>query len=81
MGVTGIASLFSLQFTADQIVDYRSLESADKTLEAHMFIGMLNEGFALSTQCAGNISTVITPEQVDEFVAAVGRVLERAGYG
>ena len=81
MGVTGIASLFSLQFTTDQIVDYRSLQSADKTLESHMFIGMLNEGFALSTQCAGNISTVITPEQVDEFVEAVGRVLERAGYG
>ncbi len=81
MGVTGIASLFSLQFTTEQIVDYRSLESADKTLAAHMFIGMLNEGFALSPQCAGNISAVITPEQVDEFVAAVGRVLERAGYG
>ncbi|MCH8101524.1 MAG: aspartate aminotransferase family protein [Chloroflexi bacterium] len=81
MGVTGIASLFSLQFTTVQIVDYRSLESADKTLAAHMFIGMLNEGFVLSTQCAGNISAVITPEQVDEFVAALSRVLERAGYG
>ena len=81
MGVTGIASLFSIQFTTEQIVDYRSLESADTTLAAHMFIGMLNEGFALSTQCDGNISAVITLEQVDDFVAAVGRVLERAGYG
>jgi glutamate-1-semialdehyde 2,1-aminomutase len=81
MGVTGIESLFSLQFTNEQIVDYRSLESSDKTLAAHMFIGMLNEGYALSPQCAGNISAMITDEQIDGFVDAVGRVLERAGYG
>jgi glutamate-1-semialdehyde 2,1-aminomutase len=81
MGVTGIESLFSLQFTNEQIVDYRSLESSDQTLAAHMFIGMLNEGYALSPQCAGNISAMITDEQIDGFVDAVGRVLERAGYG
>ena len=81
MGVTGVASLFAMQFTTEPIENYRSLENADSTLAAHMFMGMLNEGYALSPQCAGNISAVITPNQVDEFVAAVGRVLERAGYG
>ena len=27
------------------------------------------------------LAAAITPEQVDDFVGAVGRVLERAGYG
>ena len=81
MGVTGIASLFSLQFTSETIRDYRSVQSNDKTFQRLMFIGLLNEGFALSPSCAGNVSAAINEKDIDAFVAAVGRVMERAGYG
>ncbi len=81
MGVTGIASLFTIQFTTEPIVDFRSLESSDTTLQQTVFIGLLNEGYALSPQCAGNVSAALTVEEIDDFVAALGRVLERAGYG
>lgn len=81
MGVTGVASLFSLQFTTAPMVNYRALESVDSTLQNTMFIGLLNEGFALSPQGAGNVSAALSLDEIDGFVAAVGRVLERAGYG
>lgn len=81
MGVTGIESLFSLQFTTERVVNYRSLASTDKDLQRTMFLGLLNEGFLLSPSCAGNISAAMTAAEIDDLVAAVGRVLDRAGYG
>ena len=80
MGVTGVASLFALQFTTAAIRDFRSVQTNDKTFQRLMFIGLLNEGYALSPACAGNVSTAVSAKDVDGFVAAVGRVLARAGY-
>ena len=80
MGVTGVASLFALQFTTTPIRDYRAVQTTDRTLQRLMFIGLLNEGYAVSPACAGNVSSVLTEKEADGFVAAVGRVLDRAGY-
>jgi glutamate-1-semialdehyde 2,1-aminomutase len=80
MAVTGVASLFALQFTTTPVRDFRSVMTNDKTFQRLMFIGLLNEGFALSPACAGNVSTTVAEKDVDAFVAAVGRVLDRAGY-
>jgi len=80
MGVTGIASLFALQFTSTEVVDYRTFSTNDKTMMQTMFIGLLNEGFLMSNRCAGNVSLVHTEDDVDAFVTTVGNVLKRAGY-
>ncbi|MDP7090297.1 MAG: aspartate aminotransferase family protein, partial [Dehalococcoidia bacterium] len=45
MGVTGMASLFALQFTSTKVVDYRTFATNDKNMLNTMFIGLLNEGF------------------------------------
>ena len=81
MSVTGLGSLFSLQFTTERVRDYRTAATNDPEMQRNMFIGLLNEGFALSKRCAGCVSAAHTDEDVDALVAAVGRVLERAGYG
>ncbi|MDP6666572.1 MAG: aminotransferase class III-fold pyridoxal phosphate-dependent enzyme, partial [Dehalococcoidia bacterium] len=81
MGVTGVASLFALQFTSEEVVDYRTYATNDAEMLRTMFIGLLNEGFLMSNRCAGNVSTVHTEADVDAFVGAVRNVLERAGYG
>ncbi|MCH7984499.1 MAG: aspartate aminotransferase family protein [Chloroflexi bacterium] len=81
MGVTGIASLFALQFTSEEVVDYRTYATNDMNMMKTMFIGLLNEGFLLSNRCAGNVSTVHTEDDVSAFVSAVKSVLRRAGYG
>jgi glutamate-1-semialdehyde 2,1-aminomutase len=80
MGVTGIASLFALQFTSTEVVDYRTFSTNDKIMMQTMFIGLLNEGFLMSNRCAGNVSLVHTEDDVDAFVTAVGNVLKRTGY-
>jgi len=80
MGVTGVASLFALQFTSTEVVDYRTFATNDKTMMQTMFIGLLNEGFLMSNRCMGNVSLVHTEDDVDAFVAAVGKVLKRTGY-
>jgi glutamate-1-semialdehyde 2,1-aminomutase len=80
MGVTGVASLFALQFTSTEVIDYRTFATNDKTMLETMFIGLLNEGFLMSNRCAGNVSTVHTEDDVDAFVTAVRNVLKRAGY-
>ncbi|MDP6055407.1 MAG: aspartate aminotransferase family protein [Dehalococcoidia bacterium] len=79
MGVTGMASLFALQFTSTEVVDYRTFATNDKNMLNTMFIGLLNEGFLMSNRCAGNVSTVHTEDDVDAFVTAVRNVLKRAG--
>ena len=80
MGVTGVASLFALQFTPTEVTDYRTFATNDKNMLKIMFIGLLNEGFLMSNRCAGNVSTVHTEDDVDAFVNAVRNVLKRAGY-
>ena len=80
MGVTGVASLFALQFTSTEVTDYRSFATNDKKLLNTMFIGLLNEGLLMSNRCAGNVSTVHTEDDVDAFVTAVRNVLARIGY-
>jgi glutamate-1-semialdehyde 2,1-aminomutase len=80
MGVTGVASLFALQFTSTEVVDYRTFATNDKTMLQTMFIGLLNEGFLMSNRCAGNVSMAHTEDDVDAFVTAVRTVLKRAGY-
>jgi len=80
MGVTGVASLFALQFTSTEVTDYRSYATNDKMMLNTMFIGLLNEGFLMSNRCAGNVSTVHTEDDVDALVTAVRNVLARIGY-
>ena len=80
MSVTGVASLFALQFTSTEVVDYRTFATNDKDMLKIMFIGLLNEGFVMSNRCAGNVSTAHTEQDVDAFVQAVRNVLTRAGY-
>ena len=80
MSVTGVASLFALQFTPTEVIDYRTYATNNKEMLQTMFIGLLNEGFLMSNHCAGNVSTVHTEDDVDAFVLAVKNVLRRIGY-
>ena len=80
MGVTGATSLFALQFTTEPVTDYRSYATNDKTMMQTVFTGLLNEGILMSNRCAGNVSAVHTEVDIDGFVAALRRVLVRAGY-
>ncbi len=78
MGVTGATSLFAIQATAEHVRDYRSYATNDNELLEMVFMGMMNEGYLLSSKCAGNVSAAHTYEELDGFVDAFERVLRRA---
>ena len=78
MGVTGVASLFAIQGTSEQVRDYRSYATNDGELLEMVFMGMMNEGYLLSSRCAGNVSAAHSYEELDGFVDAFERVLKRA---
>ncbi len=78
MGVTGATSLFAIQATSENVRDYRSYATNDNELLEMVFMGMMNEGYLLSSKCAGNVSAAHTYEELDGFVSAFERVLKRA---
>ena len=78
MGVTGAASLFAIQATSESVRDYRSYATNDSDLLEMVFMGMMNEGYLLSSKCAGNVSAAHTYEELDGFVEAFEQVLKRA---
>ena len=75
--VTGIASLFGIHFTSDEISDYRSVLRGDQEMKKALFTGLLNEDVLLQSQCAGSLATLSTEGEIDTLVDAVRRVVQR----
>ena len=75
--VTGIASLFAINFGVDSVRDYRSKLQGDSAMSSAVFISLLNEGILLQEKCAGALSILTTESEVDTLVEAVRRVVQR----
>jgi glutamate-1-semialdehyde 2,1-aminomutase len=78
--VTGIGSLFRVHFHDTPITDYRSgyptpdAAARVKSLQ-HL---LLNEGFLVAVNCSGNLSTAHSDAEIEQFLAAFARNLDRA---
>jgi glutamate-1-semialdehyde 2,1-aminomutase len=77
--VTGTGSLFWLHHTKRRLSDYRSARPDDPQAPARTFLQLVNEGVLLSQRGLGACSLAMTDAEVDRFVEALGRVLERQG--
>ena len=75
--VTGVASLFGIHFTPEEIADYRSVVRGDREMKKALFTGLLNEGVLLQAGCAGALNTLTTEAEVDTLVDATRRVVQR----
>ena len=75
--VTGLGSLFGIHFTGDQVHNYRDVAAEDTKLRGQVFLGMMNEGIMTTPNLVGAPSTVITEADVDTYLDAFKRVLER----
>ena len=75
--VIGIASLFGIVFTPEEITDYRSVVHSDQLMKKALFTGLLNEGVLLQANCAGALNTLTTESDVDALVDATRRVAQR----
>jgi glutamate-1-semialdehyde 2,1-aminomutase len=75
--VTGSGSLFWIHHTRRRLTDFRSALPEDPKAPARAFMEMLNEGVLMSQRGLGACSVAMTDADVDRFVEALGRVLER----
>ncbi|MGY4238314.1 glutamate-1-semialdehyde 2,1-aminomutase [Bradyrhizobium sp. USDA 4449] len=77
--ITGIGSMFKIAGHRRPITDYRSgyHTHAEGVLLQRLQEALLHEGYHISSKGMGFISTVMTRDEIDEFVVAVGRSLER----
>ena len=77
--VTGVASLFGIHFTSEDITDYRSVVRGDRETKKALFTGLLNEGILLQSGCGGALNTLTTEDEIDTLVDATRRVVQRVG--
>ena len=75
--VTGVASLFGVHFTAEEVVDNRSMLRGDGDMKDLLFMGLLNEDVLVQSRAAGSLATLTTEADVDTLVDAARRVVER----
>jgi glutamate-1-semialdehyde 2,1-aminomutase len=75
--VTGVASLFGVHFTSEDVTDYRSVLRADRDMKQRLFIAMLNEGVLLQVHGSGALSTLTTEAEVDALIEAYRNAVQR----
>jgi glutamate-1-semialdehyde 2,1-aminomutase len=75
--VTGAGSLFWLHWTKRRLSDFRSARPDDPTEPLRVFMGLLNEGVLVSQRGLGACSLAMTEADIDRFVEALDRVLQR----
>lgn len=73
--VTGVASLFNIHFSDQEIIDYRDAAAADKELALLLFLDLLNRGISLAPRGMGCLSTPMTETELDALVIAVKTAL------
>ena len=75
--VTGVASLFGVHFTSEEITDHRSVLRGDREMNQALFTGLLNEGVLIQAKAGGSLATLTTEADVDTLVDATRRVIQR----
>jgi len=78
--VTGQASLFKLHGHPRHLVDYPSSvpTAAEQSAVGEFYMSMLGEGFILTPDLCGAVSTPMTAQNVDDMIAAADRVFATA---
>jgi glutamate-1-semialdehyde 2,1-aminomutase len=74
--IVGIGSLFSIHFTREPVVDYRSAARADKAMARRLFLALMDKGYYMSqgvSMCA--ISLPMQNDHIDGLVEAVDQLM------
>jgi glutamate-1-semialdehyde 2,1-aminomutase len=73
--VTGIGSLFNIHFTSVPVRDHRSMRTSNQQILRELFLGLLNNGVLMAPRAMGAISTPMTEDDLDQYLAAVEAVV------
>ena len=72
--ITGIGSLFGINFNSNKIEDYRSFVKNDNLLTKILFMGLLNNGVLMQTKNAGALNTKTTENELNKLVESVRNI-------
>ena len=72
--ITGVGSLFAVNFNDSEVKDYRSFIKKNTLLQRIFFLGLLNQGILLQTKNAGALNILSTTKEIDEFVNASSEI-------
>jgi glutamate-1-semialdehyde 2,1-aminomutase len=75
--VTGLGSLFWIHWTKKRLSDYRSSRPTDAERPLRTFMALLNDGVLLTQRGLGCCSLAMVDADVDRFLEAFGRVVEK----
>ena len=75
--VTGLGSLLGIHFVDRPIRTWRDIASGNMKLRQQVFWGLMNEGIFFTPQLVGCVSNPMGEQEVDTFIRAFRRVLER----
>ncbi len=72
-------SVFSVYFSSEKVVNYRTMARADKAMSHRVYLALLAEGYFLSHGLTMNAFSLPTEEShIDGLIEAVGRAVKRA---
>ena len=69
--ITGIGSLFGINFNSNKIKDYRSFINNNNLLTKVLFMGLLNNGVLMQTKNAGALNIKTTENDLNKLVGLV----------
>jgi glutamate-1-semialdehyde 2,1-aminomutase len=73
--VNSVGSLFALHFTAEPVVDYRTMAAANKKMARDLFLGLVNHGVLMAPRAMGALSTPMLEQDIQQFIDAVDSVV------
>ena len=74
-----LGSLFSVYFTDEPLVNYRSLAGNDGAMAHRVFLSLLNQGYFLSQGLSMNaLSLPMEDEHIDGLVSAFEKAIEES---
>ena len=79
--VTGIGSLFAVNFNESKVNDYRSFIQRDSFLGRIFFLGLLNQGILWQTKNAGALNILSSSKEIDKFVSASSEIAKKIKNG
>ncbi len=75
MQITGIGSMFKIHFSASAVHDYRSSQRANGLVHEALFLFTLNRGLYLSSGGRCCLSTAMSDQEADKYLATVEEFL------
>jgi len=69
--MVGVGSLFNIHFTDEPILDYRGVMRGDRKSLSALALALMNRGIFIAPRGMGCTSSVMTPAEIDAFLAAL----------